>query len=354
MLETKNVFIDTEYFVSSNLDFDKSALKEFKNLCFNSELRHITTSVVQKEIRSHISESVNDALVALKKFKRKAKILNSLNDRDVRSLFSDVDEDAILSKAIAVYDNFVSSCGTHIIDSLNINNEELLDLYFNKESPFGEKKKKSEFPDAISLLSLKEHIDKDEKVYIISGDKDLKSFCEANDQFIYLETLEYLLDLYSQHNDVRTRTVKQYFVNNDTRIKDYIIRYLEGCDAINMSSWDGAEVDEHEIVGMGDLEPMIIFIDDEEALISMDIEVELEVTVTGPNYNEGTYDREDDIIYTFGNSTVVRYIVKTYTVEVQLNYEFANGQLDGVVEDISIPGVQGVIEVDVEENEACY
>lgn len=101
---------------------------------------------------------------------------------------------------------------------------------------------------------------------------------------------------------------------------------------------------------MGEIEPSILYIDDEESQITFDIDVEFEVT--GPDFNNGIYDREDGRMYTFDSTSRTSAISTTFTVEVILHYEFVNGELVNVEDDgVYIADAAGGIEVSVEENE---
>lgn len=165
--------------------------------------------------------------------------------------------------------------------------------------------------------------------------------------------MDKLLDIYTEHTSVRSDQVKQYFVTNEELIKDKIKQYLEGCDVYNSSTWEDAEVDEGlTVTNFGDIEPSVLYIDDEESQITFDIDVDFEVTVTGPDFNNGTYDREEGRVYTFGDTSRTSTISNTYTVEIFLYYEYADGELDNAEDDgLHIAGVSGGIEVSVEENE---
>lgn len=355
MLETKKIFIDTQYFVKTGLNFENSPLKAFRKLCEGNELFHISTSVVEREIEGKILLSVNEALNALKKFKRKAKILSSLQDEQILHLFSEIDEGDVCKKAIGVFTKYINDCKTEYVEATDVDTERLLDLYFDKKAPFGEGKKKSEFPDAISLLSLKSHIEDDEKIYVISDDGDMKSFCDDDLQFISIDTLDKLLDLYSLHTNIRTKIVKNYFVENEISFKERIKEYLESCDVYNVSTWEDAEAEELEVTNIGKIDPSVIYISDEESQITIDIDIEYAVTVTGPDFNNGFHDKEDGRMYTFGSTTRTSTVTDTYTVEVFLSYEFSNGNLENAqVDSFDIHGVAGGIEVDVEENEDWY
>ncbi len=353
MLETRKIFIDTQCFVKAGLHFDSPALKSFRKYCENDELFHVTTSVVEREVDAKIQISVKEALSAMQTFRRKARLLSSLDDEQIKALFEEIPEAEIYKKAGDVFEEFMRGCKTELIEADQVDAEDVLALYFDKKPPFGDGKKKCEFPDALSLYTLKTYLEPEEKIYVISDDGDLISFCESDTQLISVDSLDKVLDLYSQHTNTRTNQVKQYFVTNVALIKDKIKERLEECEVYNSSTWEDAEVEGNlAVTHLGDVDVAVIFIDDEESQVTFDIDVEFEVTVTGPNFNDGIYDKEDGRVYTFGSTTRTSTISTTYTVEVWISYEFENSNLENVeIESIYIAGVSDGIEVDVEENE---
>jgi len=353
VLATRKVFIDTQYFVKAGLHFDTPAFKSFRYYCETKELFHISTSVVEREVKSKIEVSVEEAICAIKTFRRKARLISSLDDEQIKGLFVEIPEEDIYKKSYDVFDEFMSGCSTEVVEADGIDPEELLSMYFEKKPPFGDGKKKAEFPDAISVLSLKKHLQGDEKIYVISDDGDLKACCDGDPQLITVDTLDKLLDIYTTHTNVRHEQVKQYFVDNEAAIKAKITEYLEGCDVWNSSTWEDAEVDGGlNVINLGDIDPSVLYIDDEESQITFDIDVKFEVTVTGPDFNNGIYDREEGRIYTFDNTSRTSSIAATYTVEIYLSYHFLDGHLvNAEVEDLIIVQASRGIEVSVEENE---
>lgn len=353
MIETRKVFIDTQSFVKAGLHFDSPAFKVFRGYCEANELFHVSTSVVKREVKSKIELSVKDAISAIQTFRRKARLLSSLDDEKIKGLFEEIPDEDIYRKLEDVFDEFMSACSTVVVEADSIDAEELLSLYFDKKPPFGNGKKKAEFPDAISILSLKSHLHDEEKIYVVSDDGDLKAYCDGDDKFISVESLDRLLDIYTTHTNVRHEQVKQYFVANESSIKQKITDFLENCEVYNSSTWDDAEVDDGlTVINLGDIEPSVIYIDDEKSQITFDIDVEFEVTVTGPDFNNGIYDREDGRMYTFDSTSITSIISTTFTVEIFLYYEFINGELRNAVDDgLYIAGTSGGIEVSVEENE---
>lgn len=354
MLDTRKVFIDTQYFVKIGLHFDNPALKSFRKLCECNELQHVTTSVVEREVQSKIELSVKEALGAMQTFRRKARMLSALDDEKIKMLFAEIQEEEIYKKASNVFEEFVKGCKTEYVEASGVDAEHILSLYFEKKPPFGDGKKKSEFPDALSLLSLKSYLGDEDKIYVISEDEDLKSFCDVDTQLVSVDTLDKLLDLYSQHTNERTEQIKLYFAKNDVEVKTKIEEYLESCDVYNSSSWQDAEVDGGlTVVNVGEIDPSVIYVSDEECQVTFDVDVEFEVTVTGPDFNNGIYDKEEGRMYTFDNISRTEIISNTFTVEIWLRYDYSNANLENIEEaSFYISGVSGGIEVDIEENES--
>lgn len=117
MLETRNVFIDTQYFVKSGLHFDGPAFKSFRKYCEAKELFHISTTVVEREVGSKIKASVKEALGSIQTFRRKARLLASLDDDKFKGLFEEINEDDIYKKSSDVLKEFMDG-------------EDLLSMYF--------------------------------------------------------------------------------------------------------------------------------------------------------------------------------------------------------------------------------
>lgn len=145
MLETKKVFIDTQYFVKAGLHFDNPALKSFRKYCEWKELFHISTSVVEREVEAKIQASVKEALGAIQTFKRKARLLASLEDEMIRGLFVEISEEDVYKKSSEVFDEFMSGCSTEVVKAGDVDPEYLLSLYFETKPPLERERKKLNF-----------------------------------------------------------------------------------------------------------------------------------------------------------------------------------------------------------------
>ena len=142
-----------------------------------------------------------------------------------------------------------------------------------------------------------DHIEKEE-VYVVSEDGDLIRFCEENKGFIQVDALEKVLDVLNSHESEKAEFIKDYFTEHDAELKEQIKQIINDADFYNSSTWEDAEVVAHEVLEVGPIEPSIVGIDDEVCEVSFDVTVKNRVEVSGPDFANGSYDKESGHTYT--------------------------------------------------------
>ncbi|HAT4500846.1 PIN domain-containing protein [Serratia marcescens] len=347
-LVTRNVFIDTEFFVKASLDFHSRTIKYFEELCGDKEFKHVTTTIVVNEIERKVTDNIREAIKGVNSFRRKASALKEFDDENIKGLFVEIDEDDLVAKALSAFTDFLDMSEASIVDMKGVDGDEIIDMFFKQKSPFSTKKP-NEFRDAFSLLAIRSALKGQEKIYVVSADPDHKSFCEENEQFVSVETLSALLDIYNKHDNQRSEFVGQFLLNKKEDIKNAIKEHLEDADAYNNSIWEDSELDSFEVIKIGDFEPKIIHLDDESCQITFDVNVNFLAHVNGPDYVNGIYDREDGTIYAFDTTQREEEEEKSFSVELELYFDadaeaFINDDFD-----LTIHGISGGIEFSVEE-----
>jgi hypothetical protein len=350
-LRTRNIFIDTQAFVKAGLDFQSRVIKAFVDASGSGELNHIMTSISRSEIRDKITESIKDALNRVIDFRRKAKILEGSADPVILGLFAQYDPAHVHKLAQDVFQSFIDDSKAKILSLEKVNAEDVFSRYFSQEPPFQEGKKKHEFPDAFSLLAIKHHLNDREECYVVSEDSDLKAFCAANPQFILVEDLGKLLDVYNSHDAMRFAFVKDFIAHNVIPIKRSIEEQVDEAEFYNNSTWEDAEVISHTVRGIDDFEPDIIYIDDESCVVSFVVDVRSLVEVEGPDYVNGIYDRESGHVVTFDNTLREDEVEIEVKVEIELDFEVKDDEF--VVQEmrVRLPEISRGIEVGIEEEE---
>jgi hypothetical protein len=352
-LETRNVFIDTQSFVGHGLNFQHSALKAFQTLCEKDRLFHITTSVVKREVESQITESIYEALSALKTFRRKARVLASANNETIQALFTEIDDAHILKESLEVFEKFLRSTKANVLTLSDTDPETVFDRYFGRQPPFGDGKKKTEFPDAFSLSALEQFAETEkEKVYVVSDDADLVNACTGHKYLIHINTLDKLLDTYNTHESALSNLLKKFIDENQETLKDKIKEKMDDTGAFNEGSWEDSEVEDFSARVVELYEPAVVNVDENSAVVTFDFDADIVATVIGPDWNGGYYDREEGRMHTFNSKTKYHAGTDTFTAEVELMFEYSNGKLnDCEIEGVSIGGTIWGIPINVEEND---
>lgn len=348
-LITRNVFIDTEFFVKANLDFNSRTIKAFEELCDNGEFRHVTCTIVVKEVERKIKEHIKDALRGIRSFRRKAMVLRDYEDDNIRNLFIDIDEQDIEHKALEAFNEFLEKSEASILDMKNVDLNEVIEMHFNETSPFSAKKP-NEFRDAFTLLALRASLNEGEKIYIVSDDPDHVSFCNENRNFISVDTLSTLLDIYNKHNDERSKFIAEFLESKRSSIIEELKEKLESAEAYNSSTWEDSEIVSFEVIEISNFEPQIIYLDDESCQIYFDTTVKFKVKTSGPNTSAGYYDKEEGVLYTFEYITKRNRQEKEFVVDIDLSFtrigeDFINHDFD-----LNVRDLRAGIEFNIEES----
>lgn len=178
--EFAGVTLDTSIFdqYDCNLRFRTlQALKQFRDTGISVILSTITTS----EVKAHLTGSFGEAATKLKQALNQYDRTWQLN-LDKAKIGADLGVDeAPSAKAAAMIDEFLGATGATLLpipQGLAI--QQVVDLYFGGQPPFAPKgDKKSEFPDAIALLSLEAWADANGAVLAVSRDGDWKRYAEG-------------------------------------------------------------------------------------------------------------------------------------------------------------------------------
>lgn len=152
-----NVFIDSTVVIRSKYDFHNGDLLRLKQYSDIGMIQLVTSSIVVREVKAHIAQDVTEFTSTLVKTIRKNCPIHELRylDDSHKFLFENFAllnwKDYILDK----WDHFLSECECKILNSREVNPEDVLEDYFLNIPPFeARESKKQEFPDAFSIKSL--------------------------------------------------------------------------------------------------------------------------------------------------------------------------------------------------------
>lgn len=238
--------IDTDLIQAAGYNFDQGALHQLPKQ-LPASMRLLVTEVVVEEIINHQMQPVREAIsqftAASDRLKRLAGIALGPIDESFKALSS---ERVAAERFRSQISDFVARCRGEI---LPIAGAELADIvfkrYFNNDAPFGKRKdKKSEFPDAMSLLLLQQHaIENDSMGIVASGDAGWSAFAEQSDYLYAVKTIEELAELFAATDEHASELKAKILaaVNDDESLLREQLTDALRCHISN-SEWDANEL----------------------------------------------------------------------------------------------------------------
>jgi DNA-directed RNA polymerase delta subunit len=226
------ITIDTTVFDDNGMRFDKGLFSQLKQ--FNRHpANFIISEVVLKEIRRHFTKSVNSKKERFGRDMSEAAEFVGYDQKyvhEVKEKFSELpSSEAICEKYVGSFLDESSAKVVEVDDHINLN--DVLKCYFEGAPPFHpENPKKSEFPDAIALLSLEGWaIDSETEVVVVSRDADWITFCETSEKLHLVKDLATALALFQTPDEAVKAMVEdlRYKLNDSnseifSRIEDDI------------------------------------------------------------------------------------------------------------------------------------
>lgn len=210
-LETEYVFIDTEAYVREKFDWQSRSFARIKELAESNQMRVLITSVTKREVRNKIGEALTHARSALKKYEV---VIDQL---DISTENAGVSAD---ERLLSLFDEFLGAVRATEVP-LNHNLEKLFDDYFHRRPPFSDGKK-AEFPDAAVVAALRAFAsEKRKKIYLVSGDPDLKNCCIEGGELIHAPTLNDIISRATVtrqlHDDLLNFATNDFWLKDDVR-----------------------------------------------------------------------------------------------------------------------------------------
>ena len=204
-----NFFLDTNVYQAKDFDFnDDIALQYLKEHCTKGIVQLFSNDIIISECKLHINQ--------------KAKELKKLAYITIKNANIGLTVEQINSLRMAVeietkkyvtnlLDKYIVDTKCIILDNKNINIDNIIKKYFNRDAPFGTQGKKDEFPDAIIIESLLNFISEhNEKFIVVSNDKDWKdALCNIESVIFFKDIKEALNYIFSNVKSLATELLEE-------------------------------------------------------------------------------------------------------------------------------------------------
>ncbi|EAM9072409.1 hypothetical protein AU658_001012 [Salmonella enterica subsp. enterica] len=194
------ITLDTSIFDGNGLKLEQGVLgkmRQFKTIpiCF------VLTDVTVSELTRHLEEKMKASKFSLEKALEDSKNHLLIPESDIstfKETFSNSND--FKNAASQRVKSYIEMTGAIVLDTDQyVTIAEIRDAYFDSKTPFAESgNKKNEFPDAISLMALRNWADQtNQSVCAVSRDKDWESFCEEVDNIDCIKDLSEALDYFN-------------------------------------------------------------------------------------------------------------------------------------------------------------
>lgn len=326
-LQTSHVFIDTEVFINANFQFSSGRLSKLYTFNVNGKITLHLTDITIREIKANFKKQIEEVTESVNKFQTKAKILRGVPsfepifnyDRDLVLKHYEAElRDFTESKQLSLFSeiNYI----VNIIPTNNVAVEIIFDKYFNQQPPFGEAKKKSEFPDAFTISALEKWCcDNNKNMYVISNDSDMKAACDASNYLISIATLDELFDLINAEDKYISSIAHQWFTEYREEIKNEITDKFEELELFDLVDVDG-EIEKITVNNINLLQENLVEIQDEILHFTVIAEISFSADVSYPDPDMTAYDKEDDKYYIFDYIEEVFKLNKKISVEIEMSF----------------------------------
>lgn len=195
--------LDTTEFFHVGYNFESpsfKALGQFAGTGITAIFSEVVLNEVHADLRDDIEKKTDAVRSGLNQVNKAARL-----GLDVKQLLTNLGIPDASDRSKELLDSFVNKVeGERVSVDEGATSRKLHDLYFAAKPPFSKKAdKKSEFPDAMALLSL-EHWAKEHGGYVlaVSGDGDWKRFGASSEHIICVPQLAAALSLFNRSDAV--------------------------------------------------------------------------------------------------------------------------------------------------------
>jgi hypothetical protein len=361
------VALDTQVFESYNFNYNSKVFRTLVELAQQEKIRLLLTSVTLHEIRAHITER---AVLTSKAIKQAINDLNNnrfkpqgdtkrvripatsdlLNEfkKKVQELAPNFAQ--INQELLDQLEAFLQETEFKIIEVDRVSVVDIFEKYFSGTPPFGEGKKKYEFPDAFALLALqKEAEDRKRIIYVVSGDSDWEKFCSSSEDLSLIGNLDELLETIIRETDSNeVDKCYELYRDKEDEIKGYIqnnfweLNFSIDLSGTSLIEWGSEEI-EVEVNSVNIIDSSLVNIDDSDAdqpsvVFELEAEVHYDAKVRYTSLEYAIYDREDDRYY--GRETIHTVFTQSLKLNVEVTLTLSRDKdyslCDADIEDITL------------------
>lgn len=297
MMAKDLVFIDTSVFIKENYFDPKNRITELGRLATAGHISLVSTEITNAEVEMHFKE---DACAPFRYIRNNYPVLKGIKayreflDKKYRKKVEDI--------AVETCKEYRDKAHVCTVDYSYCNDVAgVFEKYFNLEKPFGEGKKRKEFPDAFALHMLEEYCKKNglREIVVLSNDKDILKY---KSKYLKPTTCEeYLtkklaeaktLDMIRRAIDMSRDRICQEIENHVREELDDTRRYEGLFNTEEVSEVEVTDCEVHMLDGFS-----LLSVNNGEYVLELRLYCYSEAICSFVSLDYATYDREDGVWY---------------------------------------------------------
>ncbi|MDH0683582.1 PIN domain-containing protein [Achromobacter animicus] len=263
------VFIDTSILAGQGYNFSSAVLTAFVPVAQTHDLKLILPQVTEKEVKRQMAGKAQEALSQLADVRRKAPFLSKWKHCPDERLSQDsaAIRWGIIQATDDAWKEFLAQFDVVRLGYEGVKIDQVMAWYDGCLPPFGEGKKRKEFPDAFALAAVDAYEKKspDTCIAVVSADKDLKKACERYSSLQYFQSLQRLTELLLK-GDVDIDLIRE-IVSESSELGECIdaslpeFQFFVDDDQLRLeqTKTHGCSIDDLQIIGVGEDECTLSF-----------------------------------------------------------------------------------------------
>ena len=305
------VTIDTNIFDSTGYDLgQEGVLGRLHSYVQSGKIKIVLSNIVIRELQKHIQKKAEEIGSSYNKLHKDISSNKLYSDNFVTSiemgyLLEKVNRNILADKARKYLDTFIEKLNVEIMDSSQVNVDEIFDDYFAYAAPFEDnEKKRKEFPDAFIAAQIRNRFSNKDLVAVVSNDKGFRNACNKSGNMMFFESLGQLYNRISKEEKTYTEAISA--ING---IVEQIEREIEGVIVENESitvaglSYDkdgtveGYDYDETSLNHISNIRVRIHTIDeiqDNQVFATLLCTAEIQMSCYFEDYNNAAWDSDTD------------------------------------------------------------
>lgn len=268
-----SVFLDTSILAGQQYNFGSAALASFVPVAQRAKLPLLLPDPTEREVRRQIDERSREALSALEKARRAAPFLAKWSHFPAKVSETTANWE-VRQVALREWNGFLAQFDVRRLSYDGVDIAEVMGWYDKIAPPFGEGKKRKEFPDAFAIAILAHYaVAVGSVVAVVSEDQDFKLACARYPSLLYFKSLpsltETLLADSAKIEALRAATL------SDLALLEASI--AEATSDLSVAHTDSEyEIEETSVTGTSITDVRIVALGSGECTLAFEAEVETE------------------------------------------------------------------------------